>query len=57
MVQAQCSLDGVDLFDYPAIYDKMDHDTASRMMSFLADPANYATVILTPLEVLDNHER
>ena len=57
MVQAQCSLDGVDLFDYPAIYDKMDHDTASRMMSFLADPANYATVILTPLEVHDNHER
>lgn len=55
MVQAQCSLDGMDLFDYPAIYDKMDHGTASRMLSFLADPANYATVILTPPEVHNNH--
>lgn len=56
MVQAQCNLHGLDLFDYPALYDKMDSATASRMMSFLADPSCYTISILHPSEVTASYE-
>lgn len=55
IVQAQCNLEGIDLFEYPTIYDKMDHTTAAGMMSFLADPSSYSVVILTPTEVTETH--
>jgi len=55
LVQAQCNLDGIDLFDYPSIYDKIDRETAAGMMSFLADSSSYAVVILTPMEVTESH--
>lgn len=48
MVEAQCSLIGIDLFDYPEIYDMIDCATARNMMLFLQDPASYATAILLP---------
>lgn len=51
MVQAQCNLHSIDLFDYPELYDKMDCATASRMLAFLADPSCYSVAVLHPLEV------
>jgi predicted Zn-dependent peptidase len=54
MLQARCNLQKIDLFEYPAIYDKMTHETAAQTMAFLADPNRYVSVILTPLEV-KNH--
>lgn len=46
MVQAQCNLHDFDLFDYPAIYDKMDPVTAAAMLSFLADPDCYTIAVV-----------
>lgn len=54
MVQAQCNLHDIDLFDYPELYDKIDCATACSMMGFLADPACYSVSILHPLEVTAN---
>ena len=51
IVQARCSLDQVDLFDYPLIYDKITVSEAEASMAFLTDPASYAITILEPLEV------
>jgi predicted Zn-dependent peptidase len=51
MVQAQCNLHQIDLFDYPELYDKMDCATACGMMDFLAEPACYSVAILHPTEV------
>ena len=51
MVQAQCNLHDIDLFDYPSIYDNIDATAASATMSFLADPACYSAAILLPTEV------
>ena len=51
MVQAQCNLHDIDLFDYPAIYDNIDCAAAYDMMSFLADPSCYSAAILLPAEV------
>lgn len=48
MVQAQCNLHGMDLFDYPALYDNMDLTTAIGMLAFLADPACYTLSIVEP---------
>ncbi|HAL74642.1 MAG TPA: hypothetical protein DCM45_06085 [Clostridiales bacterium] len=51
MVQAQCNLHDIDLFDYPEIYDNIDCTTAGEAMRFLADPSCYSTAILLPAEV------
>lgn len=51
MVQAQCSLYGIDLFDYPSIYDNIDGAVAGSMMAFLSDPSCYSAAILKPAEV------
>ncbi|HBP38672.1 MAG TPA: hypothetical protein DD640_08030 [Clostridiales bacterium] len=56
LVQAQCSLHGMNLFDYPELYDKIDYATACGMMAFLADPACYSATIMHPLEVTVSHE-
>jgi predicted Zn-dependent peptidase len=48
MVQAQCNLYGIDLFDYPDLYDKMDSITASRMLAFLGDVTCSSITILHP---------
>jgi predicted Zn-dependent peptidase len=56
LVQAQCNLHGIDLYDYPELYDKMDCNTACGMMAFLADPASYSVALLHPLEVTATHE-
>lgn len=46
MVQAQCNLHMVDLFDYPLLYDKMDAAAADYMLSFLRDRRNYSVSIV-----------
>jgi predicted Zn-dependent peptidase len=46
MVQAQCNLHDIDLFEYPALYDNMDLATAVSMLSFLADPSCYTQSII-----------
>lgn len=51
IVQAQCNLHDIDLFDYPAIYDNIDCTVAGATMRFLADPSCYSTAILLPAEV------
>jgi len=51
IVQAQCNLHDIDLFDYPSIYDNIDAAAASATMSFLANPASYSAAILLPAEV------
>jgi predicted Zn-dependent peptidase len=51
IVQAQCNLHDIDLFDYPAIYDNIDCTIAGATMRFLADPSCYSTAILLPAEV------
>lgn len=51
MVEAQCSLNGIDLFDYPGIYDMIDFTTAREMMRFLSDRACYSVAVLMPTEV------
>lgn len=48
LVQARCSLLGLDLFDYPGIYDKIDPELAIHLMHCLSDPNNYATAIIEP---------
>lgn len=45
---ARCSLLGLDLFDYPAIYDKIDPEQAISLMRCLADPDSYSTTIVEP---------
>lgn len=47
LVQAQCNQYGIDLFDYPALYDKMDAATATEKLHFLADPGCYTQSIIT----------
>jgi predicted Zn-dependent peptidase len=47
LVQAQCTQHGIDLFDYPALYDKMDAAMAESQLAFLADPSCYALSIIT----------
>ncbi|NLK88521.1 MAG: insulinase family protein [Clostridiaceae bacterium] len=49
LVEAQCSLYEIDLFDYPKIYDMIDCATARTMASFLENRAGYATSILQPV--------
>lgn len=46
MVQAQCNLHKVDLFDYPLLYDKMDAMSADYLLSFLRDRSNYSVSIV-----------
>ncbi|NLW12674.1 MAG: insulinase family protein [Clostridiaceae bacterium] len=46
MVQAQCNLHKVDLFDYPLLYDKMDAAAADYMLSFLRNRENYSVSIV-----------
>ena len=46
MVQAQCNLHGVDLFDYPLLYDKMEAGIAADMLSFISDTSNYSNSIV-----------
>jgi hypothetical protein len=46
MVQAQNNQHGLDLFDYPALYDKMDVALAARQLAFLADPGSYTLSII-----------
>jgi predicted Zn-dependent peptidase len=48
LIQARCNLLGLDLFDYPGIYDKIDPEQAIRLMHCLSDPTNYATAIIEP---------
>jgi predicted Zn-dependent peptidase len=55
MVQAQCNLYGVDLFDYPGIYDKMNCSAAARMLDFLSQPS-CCSVATLHLEVIGSHE-
>jgi predicted Zn-dependent peptidase len=40
LAEAQSCQYGLDLFDYPAFYDKMDVATASRVLDFLANPSS-----------------
>ncbi|MDD2533393.1 MAG: pitrilysin family protein [Eubacteriales bacterium] len=47
LVQAQCNQYGLDLFDYPALYDKMNAETAMQQLGFLGDPASYTMSIIT----------
>ena len=47
LVQAQCNQHGIDLFDYPALYDKMDAAMATEKLHFLADPGCYIQSIIT----------
>jgi predicted Zn-dependent peptidase len=46
MVQAQNNQHGLDLFDYPALYDKMDVALATRQLAFLAEPGCYTLSII-----------
>lgn len=46
MVQAQCNLHRVDMFDYPLLYDKMDAAAADDMLMFLRDRNNYSVSIV-----------
>lgn len=46
LVQAQCNLHSVDLFDYPMLYDKMDSATASEMLQYISDINNYSFSIV-----------
>lgn len=46
MVQAQCNLHGVDLFDYPMLYDRMEAEAALAMLGFLSDFSNYTMTVL-----------
>lgn len=48
LVEAQCSLHEIDLFDYPKIYDMIDCATARSMTNFLENRAGYAASILQP---------
>lgn len=48
LVQAQCNQHGLDLFDYPALYDKMDAAMAWEQLSFLGNPDSYTLSIITP---------
>ncbi len=51
LVQAQCNIRGIDLFDYPLIYDSIDCAIANKMMTFLKDPSSYTIALLLPAEV------
>ncbi len=51
MVQAQCNLNEIDLFDYPEMYDKIDCAAACSEMGFLTDPSSYCAAIILPVEV------
>ncbi len=55
IVQARCHLYQVDLFDYPAIYDKISLSEAEASMAFLTDPDSYTSTILEPLEVKNEY--
>jgi predicted Zn-dependent peptidase len=46
LVQAQCNQHGLDLFDYPALYDKMDAKMAAQQLAFLSDPSSYTLSII-----------
>lgn len=46
LVQAQCNQHGLDLFDYPALYDKMDAKMAAQKLAFLSDPQSYTLSII-----------
>jgi predicted Zn-dependent peptidase len=47
-IQAQCAVLKADLFDYPAIYDKMDARQATQQLAFLSEPDRYVISILKP---------
>jgi len=55
MVQARCNLYPVDLFDYPAIYDKIDLVTLHDSFAFMGDRKNYSVTILNPIGGTDSH--
>jgi hypothetical protein len=46
LVQAQCNQHGLDLFDYPVLYDKMDAKIAAQQLAFLSDPRSYTLSII-----------
>lgn len=46
LAQARSNLLGLDLFDYPAIYDKIDVRQAMQLMTCLCDPRCYTTAII-----------
>lgn len=48
MIQARCNLDQIDLFDYPAIYDKITCAGTEKMIEFMQDPDHYAFSVLLP---------
>ncbi len=47
LVQAQCNQHGLDLFDYPALYDKMNAEIAMKSLKFLGDRKSYSLSIIT----------
>jgi len=55
MVQARCNLYPVDLFDYPAIYDKIDLVTLHDSFAFIGDRKNYSVTILNPIGGTDSN--
>ncbi len=55
MVQARSNLLPIDLFDYPAIYDKMSFTAIKEAFAFIGDPDNYAVTILNPIGGVDSN--
>jgi predicted Zn-dependent peptidase len=55
MVQARCNLYPVDLFDFPAIYDKIELTALRESFAFIGDPNNYSLIILNPIGGVDPH--
>lgn len=56
MLQARCNLYPVDLFDYPAIYDKIDLAALRESFAFIGDVKNYSMTILNPIGGADLHD-
>ncbi len=48
LAAARSAVSGIDLFDYPAFYDRIDLSGAIRSMRFASDPDAYAEAILEP---------
>jgi hypothetical protein len=44
MAAARAALDRIDLFEYPAVYDRIDARQAMDSMRFMADPERVAHV-------------
>lgn len=56
LVQAQANFKGINIFDYPKIYDKINCAQATEMMSFLTDAGQYSITVINPMEVNDNYD-